>query len=460
MMSEGDSATCKRNELRQYPRVLIVHLSCINKADQNTMSLRNWFAEWPRDRLAQIYSGNERGEERFCGHTFKLGAEERRLGHLFFMLKRSALGEAMSPLVLDGQSSSALGRANRARLVLHKVSCLLVDSGLWEILFAPVVSPRLSAWIADFRPEVIYCQGYDLTFTVLPIMLAHRFGLPICFHTTDDWPSSLYRTSVIARVMRPQVTKAASRLIQASIVRFAFGQLMATEYAHRYGVPFESILIGDNLSRFRAARPTRVAQPGQVSIVYSGGFGHGRWKSLVDLSQAIDYLERSTDLRLQVTAFTSSIPQEAASALCDLPHVQILPPVAHEAVPSVLKGADILFLPETLDPCEAANIHLSISTKAHLYMMSERPVLVYGSPEAGVVEYAQREGWAYVVDERRIERLAQALRDLATQPDLCLRLVQAGLEVAANNHEGRVVRRKFQQGLMSAACSYHRIAPP
>jgi len=65
-----------------------------------------------------------------------------------------------------------------------------------------------------------------------------------------------------------------------------------------------------------------------------------------------------------------------------------------------------------------------------------------------------------VVDERRIERLAQALRDLATQPDLCLRLVQAGLEVAANNHEGRVVRRKFQQGLMSAACSYHRIAPP
>ena len=33
-------------------------------------------------------------------------------------------------------------------------------------------------------------------------------------------------------------------------------------------------------------------------------------------------------------------------------------------------------------------------------MMCERPILVYGSPKTGVVDYARTYKWAYVVDEQ------------------------------------------------------------
>jgi len=65
-----------------------------------------------------------------------------------------------------------------------------------------------------------------------------------------------------------------------------------------------------------------------------------------------------------------------------------------------LKGADILFLPETFETQKAQAIQYSISTKATFYMMSERPILVYASPITGIVEYAKRDKWAFVVDEK------------------------------------------------------------
>ena len=39
-----------------YPRVLIVYNSRINTFDQHGVSIRGWFADWPKENLAQIYS--------------------------------------------------------------------------------------------------------------------------------------------------------------------------------------------------------------------------------------------------------------------------------------------------------------------------------------------------------------------------------------------------------------------
>ena len=52
-----------------HPRVLILYNSKINAEDQHAYSLRSWFANWPRDNLAQIYSGGESNDSGFCGQS-------------------------------------------------------------------------------------------------------------------------------------------------------------------------------------------------------------------------------------------------------------------------------------------------------------------------------------------------------------------------------------------------------
>lgn len=428
--------------MQPYPRVLIVYMSCLNKADQHGVSLRNWFAEWPRENLGQIYSGGEVGNERFCGQTFKLGPSERRFGPLFYRLKHSSLGENSTPKTLNEHFSGKLDRISHRALLQAQLSRVLTRSGLWEIIFSPVLSPRLLKWVTNFAPQMIYCQGYDLSFVWLPLMLKRALSVPLCFQTGDDWPFSLYSDSIISWAMRPIVVHAVKQLIASSSMRLANGDLMASEYSIRYKADFRPIMMSDDLDRFRNAIPIRVTDKKKISIIYTGGLAHNRWESLVSLCEAANLL-RPEGHDIAITAFVPSVPYEAVNAFSQMSNLEIKPPLPHEQVPAVLKGADILFLPETFDPIKVAEIRLSISTKAHLYMMSERPILVCGSPLAGVVEYANREHWAFVVSESGINSLVDGLRQLIVNNDMRQSLIDTGIAVALKNHNSPTVRKRF-----------------
>jgi len=434
----------------EYPRVLIVYMSCINRTDDHGLSLRSWFGGWPTTRLAQIYSGADQGGDKFCAQTFQLGPPERHLGSLFFALKQSSVGQSTYPIDMRADTQRPLRRQSRMARSRSRVASTLLRSGLWELLFPPRLSERLLRWLDSFHPEVIYCQGYSLTFARLPIALSQHLGIPVCFQTGDDWPTYLYRDSVVAWAVRPSVARAVEELVRCSSARLANGDRMAAEYSARFGQPFVPMMMGDRIERFRAVEPVRLGAPGAVSVVYSGGLGQGRWQSVADLCQAAGALGKA-GYNIKVTAFAPVVPREAVNLLRDTATLQVLRPPAHDALPAYLRGADILLLPETFDAAMAAEIRLSISSKAHLYMMSERPVLVYGSPVTGIVDYARRDGWAHVVDRPNPHELVTGLRRLIDDKDLRQTLVRRGVDVALRNHEETGIRQRFAATLSGIA---------
>ena len=158
----------------KYPRVLIVYNSRINKADQHGVSIRGWFRDWPKENLAQIYSGGEVGEEVFCKYNFKLGRKERRFGNFFFKLKGSSIGQSSYIVSLD-ENFTSLKKFSLWSLAKNKISEWLINTGLWELIFKPVFSKELIKFIEDFKPQIIYCQGYSLTFAWLPVMV-HKYS--------------------------------------------------------------------------------------------------------------------------------------------------------------------------------------------------------------------------------------------------------------------------------------------
>lgn len=77
-----------------FPKVLIIIKTLINDIDSGGASFGNWFKEWPREHLAQLYSGVAIDRDLFCGFNFQIGSEERRFGWFFSKLKDSPLGDA------------------------------------------------------------------------------------------------------------------------------------------------------------------------------------------------------------------------------------------------------------------------------------------------------------------------------------------------------------------------------
>lgn len=429
------------NNTSNYPRVLIIYISRINKADQHGVSIREWFGDWPKENLAQIYSGAEVGEEVFCRYNFKLGQKERRFGKYFFKIKDSSIGQSSYPINPD-KYFAKINKLSFWSMFKNKISKFLINMGLWELIFRPILSKEMVKFVERFDPQIIYCQGYSLTFTRLPVMINKKFNIPICFQTGDDWPFNLYKNSPLSFAIKPIVHRAVKSLLSMSAARLANGKLMAQVFQERYNMSFETLMMCDNINRFRDAIPHRVVSNDTVSIVYAGGLGHGRWVSIVDLCKAAELL-KNKGYNIIVTAFATEIPHESINILEEIKNLQLLPGPSHEKLPSYLKGADILFLPETFDPVEAAVIRLSISTKAHLYMMSEKPVLVYASAITGIVNYAKDEKWACIVEEQNLNKLALALQRLLTNNDYSKKIVNKGVEVVLKNHDEDNVKARF-----------------
>lgn len=430
--------------MNPFPRVLLIYKNRISEFDSGGASLGRWFAEWPRGNLAQVYTGGNLEGSAFCAREYKLGGLDRRMGWIFDKLKRSSLGSSASIHTTTRPSS----RRAWQRKAIHAISRALVGSGLWEILFSPKLSPLLITWLQDFDPQLIFSQVPDLSLMRWTSEIHDHFQCPLCLQMSDDYSEALYRDTWSSLVLRPQVKKAFVNLVANAGLCFGTGEAMAQEYAKRYGKRFEPLYICDNSSRFRQAQPTRKGSSSQMTILYSGNLGLERWRSLGDLVLVVESLN-SAGLNIVIQAYVPAVPEEGKRILFNRPCLKFFSPPKDDDVPGLFKGADLLFLPEGFDVQAQRVTKLSISTKSHLYMMSERPILVYGPRGIGVVEYAKEFGWARVVDEHSLTKLSEAVKELLQGSELQRSEQTRGWQVAMQNHEGKNVREKFRRDLQS-----------
>jgi hypothetical protein len=132
------------------------------------------------------------------------------------------------------------------------------------------------------------------------------------------------------------------------------------------------------------------------------------------------------------------------------PHVAFVETVPHSRMPERLADSDLLLLPFNFDDGSVRFIRYSWPTKMPEFMISGRPILLYGPADTAFGEYARRESWACVVDRRDPRLLSEALvglmGDYGRRRDLTVRARELVLK-EQNLHK---TRRHFQ-GLIRQA---------
>lgn len=436
-----------------YPRVLIIAMSRINMTDtaNNGLLLRNLFGDWPRERLAQIYSSGSNGDEGFFGSYYQLGPNDRRLGGLFYRLKADQMGEHIVPHAAS-QHSSATSAPSRASQVKSRLRRLVVDTGCYELLFSPRLSDEMLDWVKVFKPDIIFAQGYCLSFALLPVMLSSSLHLPLAYYPTDDWPSEVYRSAdrvpIISSLVSRAIAASSRRLVERSSVRLAFNRYMQEEYRLRYAKEFTVLMHGDDFDRYQAVQPRKYAAPGESWIVTTGVFNENRKPLLKDLDEACEILS-SRGIPVRATVFPVNFLPEISGGNSGFRHINFAACPNHDDLVAVLRGADVLFLPERFDET-SHGIRLSISSKAHLFMFSEKPAVVYSDPVTGIARYAKEEGWAAVVDRRDPCLLAAAIEKLIKNEPYRRLIISGAQRTAFKNHDVAAIRTSFRQQICNA----------
>ena len=240
----------------------------------------------------------------------------------------------------------------------------------------------------------------------------------------------------------------AHKLVESASVRIAFNHYMKAEYIKRYGIEFDVLMQGDTGRRYKAISPKRLADEDECWVVCTGDFDRHRLPLLSDLDQACGILN-AKGIKIHAAVFPVNELSEVTSQKSNLRYVHFEPCPSHDGLVSILRGADILFLPERFDET-APLIKLSVSSKAHLFMFSSKPIIVYSDSITGISRYAREDGWAAVVAKRDPQLLADTIEQLITNREAKQNFIDSAYGVAMKNHNLSEIQSSFKMLLWDA----------
>ncbi len=433
-----------------YPRVLTIGIERINALDTNNngMLLRKLFANFPSEKLAQIYSYGDNGDNGFFSNYFRISTKERFFGKLFFYLKKHELPKNNIDIRIKSDNSNNNLYISRVKEILKYI---LVDSGVFELIFRPKLSKNLKIWVEKFNPDIIFVQGYSLYYIWLCIKLKEKYNIKVAFLTTDDWPSNLYKQingkpNLYSWLIRPIVNKSTKKLLKFVDIPFAFHSTMTKEYEKRYLKKFITLCHSDNPERFEQANSKRYHPENIISILTTGFFNKKRWELLIDANKCCELL--SIDgITARILVISSGIDENGLNVIKSLKNIDIINDPGNDILPQYLKGADINLLVEDFDEKRSRDIKLSISSKSHLFMISKRPIIVYAHPQTGVSQYAQEEKWASVVMNREVNELKNKILQIVINKDFSDTLILNAMKTFNKYHVDTQNQKLFLDSL-------------
>jgi len=420
---------------KNYKKICIITAGRINKYDtsNNGLLFRSLFKNWPKENISQIYNSGSNNDEGFFSNYYQLNEKDRRWGKIYSKLYNNKHNSFVS---ISSQQKKKKNLIDPLFSILKKT---LIETGLYELIFRPRLSIELKEWINTIKPDIILAQGYSLTFSELPLLIKNYTNTKLAFFTTDDWPQYLYAGSqgeskFLSFLPRMKLKKTVTKLIEEVDIPIAFGSPMQEEYTRRYRKPFQSLFHADDPLRFEKSTPVKLTKKETFSIVTVGTFDRYRYPLIGDINQSCKFLKQK-GIDTQISVISNRIDAKGYAELKKMEHVKLYNDPGSDSLPKLLKGADLLILIETFDKKRAKAIKLSISTKAHLFMFSKVPILVYANPLTGIANYAQKYKWACVLGERNIEKLTKYIENLYYDQELRGNLINTAYQVGFENHD-------------------------
>ncbi len=310
-----------------------------------------------------------------------------------------------------------------------------------ETLNASIAVLRRARQIAEIAREercglLVGCTGdlYDLPATALAARWA---GLPFVPYIFDDYRYQWTGTSrKIAACLEPAVLRSARAVIVPN-------EFALEEYSRRCGAPGVVVrnpcLLPDLADLDRAER---VFGQDELHIVYTGAVYHAQTDAFRNLIAAVS-LPGHAGIRLHI--YTAQSDAELEGQGIAGPMVTRHPHVPQAEVASILRQADILFLPLAFRSPIGEVIRTSAPGKTGEYLAAGRPILVHAPGDSFLSWYFRANGCGVVADREDPVDLGAAIERLRTDRGLRDGISDAARRAAERDFDLDKIRKTFDE---------------
>lgn len=382
----------------EYPQLLVVSTTRINRQTATGSAMRNFFFGWPIDRIAQLHCEPGDVDTEVCKRYFSLSDAD-----------------------------------------------VAADGGL---------SDSLVEWLNDFGPDVIYFRTIDkpVYFQRLGVLVADATGARLVTHTMDDWVGRLEAAAIgdDGLAAAKQGAAALAEAINTADHNLTISDPMATAMTKAYGGRFTTFHNAIDLNEWSGvSRRRSVDDDGVFRVRYTGSLAADMClSSAIDLCYVVDMLRlEGRNICLEMTggiwwerAFNEHIRDNYPSSS----HLGMLDRADYL---QFLADADLAILPINFDGHSLSYVQYSMSNKGPEYMAAGVPVLAYGPEASATIDYASRAGWATCVLHPSPDEAGRVLRRLMDKPDERAALGAAANRVGRDAHDAVPNRDRLRQVL-------------
>ncbi len=303
------------------------------------------------------------------------------------------------------------------------------------------------------RPDVILCINPPITvgFSGWVVSLLRR--APMVFNVQDVWPDCLVIIDQLRSPLLIRIFKVLERFIyrvSACVTVLSEGM---KENLLRKGVPADKIEVIPNWANVESIRPVKKengfrkthALDNRFIVLFAGNLGF--IAMLDNVLEAARLLEDDPKIQFLIVGEGNAkarLLQQAKGM--GLRNLRFLPTQPRETLPELLGAADLSLV--------TLNRHLgqlNVPSKTYSIMASARPVLASVPLDSEIAQLIQKANCGLGVPPEDPRSMAQAIRDLAAQPEHLQQFGNNGRRFVEEHLDRRRLTGRYHQLL-------HRIA--
>lgn len=369
----------------ELPRVLVISHNCFSQTDSNGRTLGNFFAGWPKERLAQFYIQSAWPDFDVCENFFRV-TDAQAVKAL--MGKVGGGKVTAADISAPMSASSAAPAKKRSRNALTMMARNLVwNLGGWK-------KSGFDEWVADFAPQAVLLQAGDNSFMfALARKTASRYGIPLFIYNSEGyyfkdfdyfcakgiahWCYPLFRWGFCREFRRTQ---------RRTAYNFYLCDGLTSAYAAEFDAPAVTLYTASDLSPVEGG-----AKREGFTVSYLGNMGVGRHEGLVAIANALQSI--SPDYYLDVYG---KIPNDAVQAAFDgCRGIRYKGFLSYEQVIEVMQDSDLLVHTESFTDFYKEDLKFAFSTKIADSLACGRCFLLYAPETMECYRYVKDHEVAY-----------------------------------------------------------------
>lgn len=410
-----------------YNKVLIISPNPFSESS-TARTLKTFFYGWDKNCIAQIYFNSIEPCDGFCTNYYQV----TDLAMLRRRLKKIQTGKIYNSSYQNKISQSSVKYDSYKSLhnILYKIGrkktpfIHLFRNYIWNKKYWK--TDLLEEWVNNFNPDIIFFDLIDDNYGCeIALYFSKKRNIPILSFICDDYYfNDVNGVWPFYHMYRRKYKELAEKIILASISRIYVCDMIKEKYSTYF--KNEGIVIYTTSE----IRPADSRNDNVTPIIsYLGNLSLGRWKSLIDIGEALQKVYPT----LSVNIYSYEKDETILNRLKNARGITFHGSVPYAEVERIMKNSDIVLQVENSELKNVIKTRYSLSTKIADCLSCGSCLLAYGPPNIGSIDYLIKNNCAYVVNSKN--DLPKMLHNIINDKNLRKEYVNKALEISKTNHD-------------------------